>query len=58
MTCRAADFNNLDLHHPPFARWTPGSCRFTSRYISIPYSHATRLQARRYFKKMQHLFVK
>lgn len=51
VTCRAADFNNLDLHHPTFARWTPGSGRFTSRYISIPYSHATRLQARHYLKK-------
>lgn len=51
MTCRAADFNNLDLHHRPFARWTPGLCRFTSRYISVPYSHATGLQARHYLKK-------
>lgn len=51
MTCRAADFNDTDSYHPPYTRWIPGSLPISHLYISIPYSHATRLQARHYFKK-------
>ena len=52
MTCRAADFNDTGFVSSAVHQdntWLP--CRFLSRYISNPYSHATWLQARHYFKK-------